>query len=45
MGVNRDKTRQAKLGKFWCMSCDRAYIKKGQKCPVCGNIQQKRNKK
>ena len=36
MGINRDKKTEPKLGKFWCVGCDRAYIGKGNKCPICG---------
>ena len=35
-GINREKTTAPKLSKFWCHSCDRAFIRKGQKCPMCG---------
>lgn len=31
---------------YWCMSCDQALIKPGQKCPACGARSGKyRNKK
>lgn len=45
MGKNRQQARKPKLGKFWCGSCDSAYLAKGQKCPVCGNLEQKRRKR
>jgi len=32
----RNKTRQAKLGKFWCWGCDGCLVWEGQKCPRCG---------
>ena len=33
---NRRKKTIPKLGRGWCMGCDRAYINDGEKCPVCG---------
>jgi len=42
---NRRKSQQAKLGFFWCVSCDRQLVTKGEKCKVCGHREQKRNKK
>lgn len=45
--TNRDKSRNAKLGKFWCISCDAQLIGKEKKCPVCGKYsnRQKHKKK
>jgi len=34
---NREKKTSPKLGKFWCISCDRAFIGKGQKCHIKTN--------
>jgi hypothetical protein len=33
---NREKSKQAKYGWFWCNSCDRQLVRDGVKCPVCG---------
>ena len=33
---NREKSKQAKYGFFWCNSCDRQLVRDGVKCPVCG---------
>jgi len=34
--TNRQEAQQAKLGRGWCMVCDRALVGFGSKCPVCG---------
>jgi rubrerythrin len=33
---NREKSKQAKYGFFWCNFCDRQLVRDGVKCPVCG---------
>ncbi len=33
---NRRQARQARQGSGYCASCDRAIVRPGQKCPVCG---------
>ena len=35
---NREKSKQAKYGLFWCRSCDSQLVSDGVKCPVCGKI-------
>lgn len=34
--TNREKKLTPKLGKFWCMYCDRDIVGKGQRCRTCG---------
>ena len=34
---NREKSKQAKYGWFWCDACDYYYGGELGKCPVCGN--------
>lgn len=44
--TNRDKARAGKKSRFWCKSCDLSMVGEGNKCPVCGNMQnRKRDKK
>ena len=45
--TNRDKKREPKQGKFWCIRCDHYLVHEGSKCPYCGwrNKPVKRNKK
>ena len=33
---NREKSKQAKYGLFWCRSCDMQLVSDGVKCPYCG---------
>jgi hypothetical protein len=33
---NRIKAQQPRGRAGWCMGCDKAAIRVGQKCPVCG---------
>ena len=34
--TNRDKVRAPRKTKFYCPSCDRAFVSDGGKCPICG---------
>jgi len=34
--TNREKSRRAKLGKWWCKGCDRSIIGETGRCPSCG---------
>jgi len=44
--TNREKaTRAKKKGKHWCMSCDAALVGQFGKCPVCGNVSNKKKRK
>jgi predicted RNA-binding Zn-ribbon protein involved in translation (DUF1610 family) len=43
--TNREKSRNAKLGKHWCFSCDAQLVGKSRKCPVCGNYSRNRKRK
>ena len=45
MKINRIIKTSPKLGKFWCHSCDRALIGKGNKCPICGIKDKSKHKK
>ena len=36
MKVNRIKKTAPKKGRYWCYGCDRAKVRKGEKCPICG---------
>lgn len=33
---NREKSKQAKYGLFWCRGCDTQLVCDGEKCSVCG---------
>jgi hypothetical protein len=33
---NRDISRTAKSGRFWCFGCDRNLVAEGDTCSVCG---------
>ena len=35
---NREKSKQAKYGWFWCRSCDAQLVSDGRKCLNCGKI-------
>lgn len=43
--LNRIKAQQPRGRSGWCMGCDRALVKDGQKCPVCGHKETNRAKK
>ena len=44
--TNRSMKRKPRRGNGWCGGCDAAFIRDGQKCPVCGRRQvPSRNKK
>ena len=34
--TNREKARQPKRGKFWCIACDMELVAEYSKCPNCG---------
>ena len=34
--TNREKVRNNNIGTFWCGCCDRALVREGRKCKVCG---------
>jgi hypothetical protein len=38
---NRDISRTAKSGKFWCFGCDANLVPDGVVCSVCGRKPQK----
>lgn len=42
---NREKKLRAKKAKFWCGCCDMALVGQHGKCPVCGRIEGKGEKK
>ena len=43
---NRTRVKQPHGHGHWCWGCDKAFIRDGQKCPVCGSTQEpKRFKK
>ena len=42
---NRIKAQQPRGRSGWCMGCDRALVRDGQKCPVCGHKETNRAKK
>jgi hypothetical protein len=33
---NRQKSRRAKLGQYWCSGCDRSIVGDGESCEFCG---------
>jgi len=35
---NRIKTKQARVGSNWCFGCDMHKVRDGEKCPVCGRL-------
>jgi hypothetical protein len=35
--TNREKSKTANRGFFWCGGCDRQIVSETGKCPVCGN--------
>ncbi len=39
--TNREKSLLPKKSPFYCR-CDRTMISKGQKCPICGNREKRR---
>lgn len=43
--TNRSMARKARLGKAWCFGCDAYMVGDGEKCPVCGFVWRKRDKK
>ena len=42
---NRIKAQQPRGRAGWCDGCDKAKVRDGQKCPVCGYKTTKRAKK
>ena len=34
--TNRQKSRRAKIGLFWCCKCDSSLVGQGEKCKKCG---------
>lgn len=42
---NRDKARAAKLGYFWCATCDREMVSQTEKCPVCGSRENRKKRR
>jgi hypothetical protein len=34
--TNREKSKTAKTGKFWCGGCDGNHVSQNNKCGVCG---------
>lgn len=43
--LNRIKAQQPRGRSGWCIGCDRALVRDGQKCPVCGHKETNRAKK
>lgn len=43
--TNREKRQSPDSFLAWCISCDRAQVSKGCKCPECGNRNGKRTLK
>lgn len=42
---NRIENMSPKHYKHWCFSCDRAQVGEGQKCKICGNVQNRKRLK
>lgn len=43
--TNRQKSRTAKLGLFWCYKCDRNKVGQVGKCSVCGHRENRKKTK
>lgn len=42
--TNREKSRRARLGYYYCHGCDKAMVAIGGKCHLCGHRRNKKGK-